>query len=751
MAWSLVSSSKYDSVPITNTSFTVGLTSYSAGDVAIITTYRDQDLGDWSTTSAGWDLILSKRAISGRDRSVAVFYKVLGSSETDPVIDYSDATNEEISWTLHIFRPPIGQTATQANVITDWKNENRQNIQNPPFLDVTTVRDNAAIFCVQMQTHNDCTAVGAPPGYSIGETIFGATKDNRQQLTFYKLDAGPKGVQTIGAPTSTWDDTVSEYSTFSLALETDISIAISNQGDGQLDTGDTNEIVSGFGFGATQGSGKLELCSTSDYTGVKVIQNIDSWSDTSIQFDPVFTGLSEGSVWVFVTNDYTYRSDGFRVNYGTAPYPDFVKSLNPDIYHRFDNSYVDEQGVADANSQTSQGTFGFHTIPLTRNNTYSWSVADNDSRIEMNDTLYTNNAVRSKRVVGGWIQLDRVHLTPSGFYEEGGGVNNIYMVVGYGNTILANLADSAGAPNYKIQGYSDFKLSVDRPYHLMIKFYCSSSTGADDGRFHFFVDGVEVAKYAGKETIPNQIKDTTFSKHIGDWSYGKPDAWLDTGGTDIYYPGATNTLMSDWATWSDKDQTGEVSDADIRRLFVNGAIPTDIIDSDTPTNMQTSVDSLANTDYIDKPMPIKIQKPSSGNDLSLELDNITFDERCSMQLCWMGYGTLTITNKGTTEVDPTKCETPKGGTIQIVDYKDITISGMADGSTVVILDHATGDILQNTASSSGDVTYQTLLNAIDVIVIADGYKIIQKFNITTLPNTYVQVVQERDYTYNNPI
>jgi len=530
-----------------------------------------------------------------------------------------------------------------------------------------------------------------------------------------------------------------------------ITIGISDQGDEQLDSGDTNEVISGHGFGSTQGTGKVELCSTSDYSGTKVTQSIDSWSDTSIQFDPVFTGLSEGALWVFVTNDNSDRSPGYVINYGEVPYPDFVKSLNPDIYHRFNNSYTDEQGVAAANSQTSLGTYGFHTTPLTRNNTYAWSVADNNSRIEMNDTVYTNSTARSKRVIGGWIQLDRVHLVPSGFYEEGGGVNNVYMVVGYGNTILANLADSGGAPDYKIQGFSDFKLSTNRPYHLMIKFYCSSSTGADDGRFYFYVDGVRVSKYAGLETIPNQIKDTTFSSHIGDWSYGKPDANLDTGGTDIAYPGGPNILMSDWATWSDYSQSGDISDTNIRKLFVNGAIPTDTIVSDTPTNMQGDIDALSGTSYTDKPMPIKIYKPSTSSDLSLEFDNITFDDRCSMQICWMGLGTLTITNKGTSEVDPSKCETPNGGSIQIVDYKNITISGMVDGSNVVILDHSDGSVLQNTASSTGAVTYQTLLNAIDVIVIIDGYKIVQKFNITTTGDTFVQIVQERDYSYNNPV
>jgi len=534
------------------------------------------------------------------------------------------------------------------------------------------------------------------------------------------------------------------------------AIGISDQGDEQLDRGDANETLTGWGFGSSQGTGKLELGDNSVYSSAsKVEQDIDSWSDTSIQFDPVFTGFSEGSLWLFVTNDSGETSVGYKVNFGEIRYYDYVKSLDPDIYHRFNNTYSDEMGLADANSLTSTGTFGFHSTPLTRDNSYAWSAADDSSRIEMIDTDVTNIGTgASKRTIGGWVQLDRVHKTPSGIYKEGAQVNNLYMVVGYGNTILANQADSGGNPDYKIQGYSDIKLSVDRPYHLMIKFWCSSSAGADDGRFQFYVDGKQVSKYAGLETIPNQIKDVEFSNHSGDWNYGKPDGNLDTGGTDMAYPGAANTLLSDWATWSSEgSSTGNLTDSEIRKLFIIGAIPTDTIDTNTTSNMQDAVDDLAGTKYVDKPLPIKIYKPSDADDLTVTFDDVTFDERCSSHVVWLGESgdTLTILNLNDGNIDGSLCETPNGGTITIVQPSKLVISGQVDGSYILILDSSTKNELDSISSSVGDFVTEVLVDSVDVMVIADDKVVFQKFDVSTTSDTVVQIVQENDYVYNNPV
>jgi hypothetical protein len=531
------------------------------------------------------------------------------------------------------------------------------------------------------------------------------------------------------------------------------SISIRDQGDEQLDYNDSNELLDGRGFGATQGSGFLELASSSDYSSAtKVTQTIVSWDNYQITFTPVFTGLDEGSVWLFVTNDSSERTEGYKVNFGEIGNDGYILSLHPDLYHRFNNSYTDEIGVADANSNNTRGTVGFHATPISRGVTHSWSVADNDSRVEVNDTNFTNLLTTKKRTIGGWIQLDRVHLTPSGIYEEGGGVNNLYMVVGFGNKILANQADSNGNPDYKIQGYSDEKLSINRPYHIMLRFACSSTVGADDGRFTFFVDGKKVSKYAGFETIPNLIKDTTFSPHSGDWSYGKPDGNLDTGGTDVNYPGATNTLLNDWATWSDTgNSSGYLTDQEIRNIFVLGAIPSDTISSDSVSNMQTAVSNLSGNNYGNVPLAIKIKKPKGEDDLEVTFDDITFDNKCSCQVVWIGSGTLTITTKNGTNLDSSLCEAPMGGTIDIIPPKVISIEGQVDGSTIIVLDSTDKSELGRITNSTSKEAIDVYSSKIDVIVIADKKVIVQLFDIVISGDTLVQIVQENDYAYDNPV
>lgn len=509
-----------------------------------------------------------------------------------------------------------------------------------------------------------------------------------------------------------------------------------------VDVGDTNLVITGNSFGVTQGTGKVEIGDSTDYTTATLVtQSIDTWSDASIQFDVDLTGFVKGSLYFYVTNDNGGISTPFTTNYGIPSYEAIVTGLNPDIFHTFQNTYVDTQGVAAANSQASTGSFGFVTIPLTRGATHSWTCNNNNSRIEMNDTIYTNITTRhTQRLIGGWIQLGQVYLVPSGFYDEGGQLNNLYMVVGFGNVLLGNISDSYGSPAFKVQVYSDFKLSTNRPYHVMIKFI--GGTG-----FTMFVDGVEVSKTNG-----NPITNKTMSTHSGDWVYGKPDGSLDTGGTDIQYPSAPDLLISHFGTWSGLSATFP-TDSEIRtELFEKGAIATDLITSDTEANMQLAVDALANTDYVDKPLPLKINKSSDGN-FRIELDHITFDDRCSMHVQYTGNTTLTIVNNGTSNCDLSKCSTPYGGTIVIENPATFTIDGLITGSIVEIYDNEIVDVgnrntklaFANNSGTSFQYSHNGTSNDVIVAVLKSGYKEIKLLYTLGSNNQTLTVVPEVDF------
>jgi len=524
------------------------------------------------------------------------------------------------------------------------------------------------------------------------------------------------------------------------------SVKISSlDNDTQLDTGDTNEKINGTGFGALKGTGKIELADSMNYaSATKVTQVTTNWTDIAIVFNVDLTGIANGFGYIFITDDLGNRSSSFKVTIGAVAYDLLIKNLNPDIYHTFNNTYVDVMGEANANSQSTTGSVSFKATPIALSSTHSWSVNDNNSRIVMSDSDYTNITNKhAKRYVGGWIQLDRVHLVPSGIYEEGGGINNIYMVVGFGNTLLGNIADSSGTPDFKVQAYSDIKLSINRPYHVILKYEDSSG----EGRFTMFIDGLEVVKTDG-----NPITDANMSLHSGNWSYGKPDSSLDTGGTDIAYPGAPGTLISHFATWSEIGGGAPLSAETIRvELFEKGAKTLDSLTAGTEAELQAQLDTLGAKGYSDEVLALTIPKCLDKANFSLSLGGITFDDRCSIHIqSTAKSGQLTLLNTNGSDCKLSKCSAPYGGTILVKDYKHIVITGAAEGSKIVAFDHLTGDLLSSTESSSGSYGFSILALSIDLVVIADNYKLLQIYDIQTSGDTLIPITQEKDYSYSNP-
>ena len=76
-------------------------------------------------------------------------------------------------------------------------------------------------------------------------------------------------------------------------------------------------VISGFVFGASRGSGKVEIADNATYASATYIteQSYDSWSDNSIQIDIVKTNLTDGTKYVFVTNNLGGRNSvGFTIN-----------------------------------------------------------------------------------------------------------------------------------------------------------------------------------------------------------------------------------------------------------------------------------------------------------------------------------------------------------------------------------------------------------------------------------------------------
>jgi len=730
MAWSFIDSGQNKGVS-SATDFVVTLPSYSSGDIAIISAYRDQDLGDWLISSSGWELLASNRAASGRDRSTALFYKVLGSSESNPTITYSNSNSEEWSWTIHIFRTSVG-SLSNTYIIDDWRFSSGANIQNPTAPSVTTSQSNTCVVTFQMQTHDDITGWGAPSGFTLGETIGSSSLDNRLQAVAYDLDVGAQGSKTFGAWQSSWNNTASEYSVYTVAFATDPLVGVTDVNtDEQLDVGEADCTITGFGFESSQGSGKIELWSDTVGT-TKQMQTVQTWGDTALTFDVVKGSIPEGICYIVVTNDTGDVSSAYIVSLGYGPYN--FGNLVPDFMWTMNNTYEDTGVQGDHPCDNAGSGTTFVTTPICRSNEYSMlfdAIADST---EVADSGYTNlSATHGMRNVGGWMQVDRLQMTPACIYEEGGGVNNLYFVLGFGNILLANMADSNKGT--KIQAFSDKTIAINRPYHIMLRYEAT----VGDGYFYMYVDGVRQAKTTGNPIIVNEM-----SVHSGDWAFGKPDSNLDTGGTDIAYNAANNLLLAQWATWSDTGGGCPLTESEIRvDLFEKGALADVTIASDTEANMQLAVDALADTIRPDYPCAIKIEGRSGGGDLRLEADNITFDPNCSIDIMYMGTTgtTLTWVLKNGSKLDMSKISTVQDGIIETETQLKLTITGILSGSIVSIFDNEVVNLgnfdtrLSHIASSGTSYNYSHDGGANDIIVqiMKAGYeeiKILYSLNST---------------------
>lgn len=510
----------------------------------------------------------------------------------------------------------------------------------------------------------------------------------------------------------------------------------------QLDLGDTDQIIQGTNFESPQGAGQVVISDTPAIgTGTDVVQSIDSWTDTQIQFDVDLTGLSDGTVYIIVQND-TGGSAVWQANKGVPGYTDVVSALNrlPDHFHTFNNTYADLFGGLAANSQATAGTVGFFADPLVRGRTHSWGPTGNSSRVEMSDSSFTNvTNTHRRRFIGGFFKFPEIPLDPKGIWEEGGNVNNIYMVIGFGGKLLCNVADSSNG--FKLQAFSDFLLTPNRVYHIALLF---------DGDLgcRCYIDGVLQTGFDGAAPNSNQ------ATHSGDWAYGAPDGSLDTGGTDILFPSFSGARYSDWGTWSNTGNDVPTAN-DIRvELVEKGAISAVEIASDTPANMQAALDALSGNNYADEQLAIRINKPTGGGDLSLDFDNITFGDRTSIQVQWMGGNgdTLTITNLNGSNVIASKVSTAYGGSATVVNPAALTLTGLENDTEIRVYEAGTtNEIAGQESVTTGTFTTSVQISAVDISIASLGWQNIKLKNIDTSSDVSLPIQQRIDRQYENPV
>jgi hypothetical protein len=421
----------------------------------------------------------------------------------------------------------------------------------------------------------------------------------------------------------------------------------------------TISVITGENFGAVQGTGKVELSDNAAYgVGTLVEQTVTSWSDTSIDITSVHTGLSNGIVYLFVTDDAGETSVATEHTLGIKTYGSFIDDLIPDHRWSFDGDYSDvgQGGLNRPANNNVSGSPSFTANPLCRGVTQSVLINALGEGFAMANSTNMNDGTQVRRTMHGWIMVTDVLTALTAIYEEGGSVNNAAILIGFGNILMGQVADTG---DFYIQAYSDFKLEPNRPYHVVWRFGASSASNT----FTMFVDGQEVSVTKG-----NPVGASDLDSHTGDISWGDPDS-LEVGGTDVLFASPVGCRYNEWASWR-----VELGDSQISGdLFQAGMTSLQTLSADTGANMQIALDALASTDFGNWPCALEIEAPTDSPDLTLVADDITFNPGCTYDIQWQGSGTLTWINQGTSNAS--KASTfLSAGTVEFVQAVPITVT-----------------------------------------------------------------------------
>ena len=389
---------------------------------------------------------------------------------------------------------------------------------------------------------------------------------------------------------------------------------------------------------------------------------------------------------------------------------DIDSNLSPDHRWSFDNDITDQVGSADG---TGTG-WDYPTTPLCKDVTYAGRSNSTGDRVSIPTTTDINNSAQSRKAVAGWFMVDAAQGPPKRVYGEGNQSTAFHFVLAIGNNVMFEVVEPT---NFDIQIFGPY-LVPDRVYHL-----CGIFLGngyANEAKF--FVDGIEMLDASPADRQP----DTADLNSRGVAEFADPAGTVGVGEVAVILNGPVNGLYNEWCTWD--GAAADLSDNDVRvELFEKGALGDVVITSGTESAMQTSLDTYADTVRDNAACCIEIQAVTGDGDLTLSLDNITFNTLASIHVKYLGTGTLTLTNTNGANATQAKCSAP-WGTITVVEAVAITVT-VKDINTKAVIEGARAYI---EADTGGDLPA--------------GTEIMNK-----LTNASGVATENLDYTSNQPI
>ena len=396
-------------------------------------------------------------------------------------------------------------------------------------------------------------------------------------------------------------------------------------------------------------------------------------------------------------------------------YPDWLKTtLGPQHFWGMQNS-TDDDGDSDKNRplgyDTDNDVYAFVGTTICEDTTHSMEITAGN-KCEIQDVSDINMSSLPIRQIGGWFQCTDLVKCPTSIYKEGGGANNVALLIGFGNIPEAQVAD---AGDFYVQRVRYAPLKPNKPYHIFAQF-----SGTDyDGDYKLYING----RLVETKIVGDEIAKTTLASHGGDVVFGKTDTSLNMGSVSVSF-GLDQTQR--YSCWLSESST-LYSEETIWQIFEYGAVPVHTISS------QDDLDGLGALTFDDDALAIRID---SADDVTIRLDNVSFDEWTSIQVQYVGTGICTLRYTPNCNLDPDRCTSPNGGTINIqrvvpikITALDIKTKNPIQGARVFLEEDSSGDVLIN------DVTDSNGQIAIDYIY-SDDTEISGKIRKASSPPYY---------------
>ena len=229
-------------------------------------------------------------------------------------------------------------------------------------------------------------------------------------------------------------------SSAALSISVQQPVSITNvDGDDSLLVGQLGITITGTGFQTSQGTGKIEVSPNNTYgAGGLVEQTIDTWSsNTSISFDLVRTGLSVGTLYLYVTNDSGGRDQQTITLVAVNP---TVSSFNGGT-----QIFGDTTGIAVVGLDFGAADVGSAKVELGNASTYAGS----GTKVEQTVTTWGGQTSITVSALRGALSTGTVYAYAT---NSDGGVNTNGLAVTLASVVpgISNLDGDGGAQNAEI-------------------------------------------------------------------------------------------------------------------------------------------------------------------------------------------------------------------------------------------------------------------------------------------------------------